>query len=180
MQVRNSRRFILLIIMLFYASLCQGGQYGATLSLPLVAKEPTPINGFQFMLNYNPRYAAWHHLTLYFDGGFSHLTTNTVTYSTINIYSAAPVVRYAFKRRGTLLPYLDLSIGLAYLNHTHLDHRNLGIHMAFQDRIGIGALFGRNECFALGIHALHYSNAHLSSHNSGISAPLVLDLGYQF
>ncbi|OGT59422.1 MAG: hypothetical protein A3F43_03920 [Gammaproteobacteria bacterium RIFCSPHIGHO2_12_FULL_42_10] len=178
MHIRNGQ-LTLIICTLLYASFCQGGQLGATLSLPLYAKEPTPINGFQFMLSYDPRYTAWHQVNLYFDGGFSHLTTDTPV-TTINIYSAAPVVRYAFERHGIMRPFLDLSIGLAYLNHTHLGHRNLGIHMAFQDRIGIGALFGEAERWSLGLQAMHYSNAHLSSHNSGITIPLVLNMGYRF
>jgi lipid A 3-O-deacylase len=66
------------------------------------------------------------------------------------------------------------------LNHTRLDDRNLGIHFAFQDRFGIGAFLGASDNISLGVHAVHYSNAHLSIHNSGITIPLVLDIGYRF
>ncbi len=92
----------------------------------------------------------------------------------------APVVRYTFRRRGPVLPFLELSIGLSYLNRTRLEDRNLGIHFAFQDRMGIGALFGKSEKLSLGIHALHYSNAHLANQNSGLTVPLMLDVGYRF
>jgi lipid A 3-O-deacylase len=155
--------------------------YGATASYVLAAHEPYHLKGYQFMLNYDPQRFKWRQFNIYFDGGFSHFWQNTTPYySTINIYSLAPVIRYTFKRRGPVLPYLELSIGLSYLNHTQIENRNLGIHFAFQDRMGIGALLGGSEKVSIGIHAVHYSNAHLSAHNSGITLPVVLDVGYRF
>lgn len=155
--------------------------YGATLSYVAKTKEPSNLHGYQFMLNYDPQRFKWRKFSLYFDGGFSHFWTNgTPYYSTINIYSIAPVLRYTFRKRGPVLPYLELSIGLSYLNHTRIENRNQGIHFAFQDRFGIGALLGASENISLGMHAVHYSNAHLSSHNQGITIPVVLDVGYRF
>jgi len=155
--------------------------YGATLSLPLIPKEPPQLRGFQMMFNYDPQKYQWRKFNVYFDGGFTYFyQTSTSYHSVINIYSLAPVIRYTFRRRGPVLPYLELSIGMAYLNQTRFEDRNLGIHFAFQDRMGIGAMLGHSDQYTLGIHAVHYSNAHLSAHNSGISVPLVLDLGYRF
>lgn len=154
--------------------------YGASVSSILIAKDPPSLHGYQLMLNYDPQRLKWRKFNVYFDGGFSHFWTNSVNYSTINIYSIAPVVRYSFKKHGPILPYLELSIGLSYLNHTRIEDRNLGIHFAFQDRLGVGALLGTSERFSMGVNAVHYSNAHLANHNSGITAPLVLNLGYRF
>lgn len=153
---------------------------GGTVSLPLASKEPTNLHGYQLMLNYDPDRFKWRQFNLYFDGGFSRFWVNQAHNSSINIYSMAPVVRYNFRREGLVQPFLEFSIGLSYLNQTRIDSRNLGIHFAFQDRLGIGALLGKAENFSFGVHAVHYSNAHLSSHNSGITVPLVLDLGYRF
>ncbi len=155
--------------------------YGATFSYAAIAKEPPYLHGYQFMVNYDPQRYQWRKFNVYFDAGFSHFwITNTSYYTTLNIFSAAPVVRYTFKRRGPILPFLELSIGVAYLNHTRLDDRNLGMHFAFQDRFGIGALFGPGDNFSIGLHAVHYSNAHLCGHNSGITVPLDIDIGYRF
>jgi hypothetical protein len=172
----------LLKALLFLPAVCSAAPYyGANFSLPVVSKEPSPLHGFQIMLNYDPQIYQWRQFNVYFDGGFSHFYQNQTPYhSTINIYSIAPVVRYTFKRHGPVLPYLELSIGIAYLNQTHIENRNLGIHFSFQDRMGIGALLGASEKLSLGVHALHYSNSHLSSNNSGISIPLVFDIGYRF
>lgn len=154
--------------------------YGGTFSYSTVGKDPPNLHGYQLMLNYDPQRFKWRQFNVYFDGGFSHFWVNSGPYSTVNVYSVAPVIRYTFKRRGPVLPFLELSIGLSYLNHTRISDRNLGIHFSFQDRMGIGALFGASEKFSISMHAVHYSNAHLSEHNSGMTAPVMLDVGYRF
>lgn len=155
--------------------------YGINFSYGLIGSEPSTLHGAQLMASYDPDRYKWRQFNVYFDGGISHFwITNTSTHSSLNILSAAPVVRYTFKQHGPILPYLELSIGVSYLSATRLDDRNLGIHFAFQDRAGIGAFLGYSKHFTLGIHALHYSNAHLANHNSGMTMPLVLDIGYRF
>ena len=155
--------------------------YGATFSYAAIAKEPEHLHGYQFLLNYDPQCFKWRQFNMYFDAGVSHLwITNRPYYTALNIYTLSPVIRYTFKERGPLSPYLELSIGLAYLNHTHLDDRNFGMHPAFQDRAGIGFTVGTKQQFSLGIHVVHYSNAHLSARNSGITIPMEVDIGYRF
>jgi hypothetical protein len=155
--------------------------YGVNFSLPVVTSEPPSLHGYQLMLNYDPNSIKWRQFNIYFDGGFSRLwLNNTPHHQTLNIYSVSPVVRYTFKRHGLILPYLELSIGFSYLNQTRFDDRNFGIHFAFQDRMGLGAHLGQSEQFSVGLHAVHYSNAGLAKHNSGITMPIVLDIGYRF
>lgn len=177
----ESRRFRFLLLCLLTPTFAVAAPYyGATFSYPVVAKEPPSLHGFQVMLNYDPQRFQWRKFNVYFDGGFSHFSASSQHASSLNIYSIAPVVRYTFRRRGPILPYLELSIGFAYLNATRFEKRNLGIHFAFQDRLGIGAFIGQSSHFSIGFHAVHYSNAHLSSHNSGVTIPVVLDIGYRF
>lgn len=170
------------LLFLFFSSCAFAApHYGATFSYVLSGKEPTTLKGYQMMVSYDPDRFKWRQFNIYFDAGFSHFwVTDTPYYTTLNAYSIAPVVHYNFKRRGPFQPFLEFSIGIAYLNHTRLQDRNLGIHFAFQDRAGIGVLLGKKDEFSLGVHAVHYSNASLSDHNQGITAPLVLDIGYRF
>ncbi|HSW71104.1 MAG TPA: acyloxyacyl hydrolase, partial [Gammaproteobacteria bacterium] len=79
----------------------------------------------------------------------------------------------------SLTPYIELSIGAAYLSNTRFAGRNLGIHFSFQDRAGVGITFGSKQQFSLGAHVVHYSNGSLSAHNSGITIPLMVDLSYK-
>lgn len=177
----NYRKWLFSIILLFPCHAFSAPYYGALLSYSLIGKEPETVRAVQIMLNYDPQCFQWRKFNVYFDGGFSHLwVTDTAYNRVLNIYSIAPVIHYSFRRRGFFQPYLELSIGIAYLTKTRLDNRNLGIHFSFQDRFGIGTFLGPKEQWSLGIHWVHYSNAHLSEHNSGITIPLELDVGYRF
>lgn len=156
--------------------------YGAAFTLPLETSSPPYLRGYQIMLNYDPKTISWRNFNIYFDGGYSRFwVTNDTHNKSLNIYSIAPVVRYSFYKKGPVTSYLELSVGPSYLTKTRLDGRNLGIHFAFQDRAGIGAEWLiNNHALSFSLHAIHYSNARLSEHNSGITVPLALDIGYQF
>ena len=177
--------FISLIIFLPALSFAQP-YYGARISYAAYADNPHP-NGMQFMLFYDPQRFQWRQFNVYFDGGYSRFWTSgkSLHYTAINILSAAPVIHYTFIRRGPVLPYLELSIGAAYLDQTRLDftyrnQRNFGVHFAFQDRFGFGVSFGKQDQFSLGIHIVHYSNAGISENNAGLTAPLNVDFTYRF
>lgn len=176
------KRIIIALFLLLLPCLCIASPYyGATVSYVQIPKEPDHLHGFQVLLNYDPQCFKWRQFNLYFDGGVSQLWINTRPYyTTVTIYTLSPVARYSFKKRGPISPYLEISIGLAYLNHTHLDDRNFDMHPAFQDRIGIGFYLGSKQQFSLGIHTVHYSNAHIGKYNSGITIPMEIDVGYRF
>ncbi len=181
MRVAKKNFILILFALLFPHCIFASPYYGATFSYVQIPKEPEFMYGYQFLVNYDPDCLKWRQFNLYFDGGFSHLwVTNWPHYRELNIYTLSPIVRYNFKKRGFISPYLEISIGLAYLNHTRLEDRKFGIHLAFQDRFGIGFYVGNKQQFSLGIHAVHYSNAHLASDNSGISIAMEIDIGYRF
>lgn len=154
---------------------------GANLSYTILATSPGPLRGYQLMLNYDPGTLHWGHFSIYFDGGYSYFrATHARNFTVVDIYSAAPVFRFSFNPFTCVRPYLEGSIGVSYLNHTHLERRNQGIHFAFQDRLGGGVMLGAAHRVSIGLHAVHYSNAHFSSHNSGITIPIEIDLGIRF
>jgi hypothetical protein len=185
MARENMERLKLIIIALFLAFFPLKGiassYYGGTFSYVEFAKEPLNLHGYQFLLNYDPQCFQWRQFNLYFDGGVAQLwITNRPYYTTLTVYSLSPIVRYSFKKRGPFSPYLEMSIGLAYLNHTRLDDRNFGMHPSIADRLGAGFYIGSKQQFSLGIHTAHYSNAHLADYNSGITIPMEIDIGYRF
>lgn len=182
MQGSSTKRIITLVICFCAAPLQAAPYYGATLYFAALAKEPPELRGGQIMLNYDPDQFHWREFNLYFDGGYTHYWNKRHCYNhVINIYSIAPVIRYTFKQHPNYLhPYLEMSIGLAYMDQTRMNTRNLGIHFAFQDRMGFGTFLGPSQEFVTGMYAIHYSNAHLSTHNSGISVPIEIYIGYRF
>lgn len=182
MSKQRLHPYLLMLLLMFFPAMpvLSAPYYGITLTKILVPDDPKHLSGYQALLDYDPQYFIWRKFDVYFDGGFSHFTVPHGPNSTINIYSAAPVVRYTFKKLGPAAPYIELGIGLAYLNHTRIANRNLGIHFAFQDRMGLGAIFGTHRQVSLGVNAEHYSNAHVARHNSGVTIPLVLAVSYRF
>jgi hypothetical protein len=156
-------------------------QFGVTGSYVVLPKDPTSLRGYQLMFSYDPAKFQWRTFNIYFDAGVSYFrVTNDTPYPDMTIFSAAPVIRYTFIPRGPVKPYLDISIGVGYLSNTKFDDRNLGMRFTFQDRLGIGILFGKCDQFSLGFHGVHYSNAGLAPNNSGITIPIVVDFGYRF
>lgn len=168
--------FFLLTPIISYAA-----NYGFNLTTILQPSNPVYLHGYQFFIQYDPQRFKWREFNIYFDAGYGHFwATNNTAYRHTNILSIAPVIRNTFKSRGLITPYIEFSIGFAYTSHIHIDDRNLGMHFVFQDRLGVGLLLGSNQQVSVGIHALHYSNAGLSRYNSGLTAPLMLDVGYRF
>lgn len=170
-------QFTLASLMFLFSHSAYAAYYGMNFSFVLTDRVP-PLRGYQVMLSYDPDQFKWQNFNIYFDGGFTYFHSEK-GYPTVNVYAIAPVVRYSLPRNCFLQPYFEISVGLSYINHTRLEKRNLGIHFAFQDRFGLGAMFGPNQQLSLGIHVVHYSNAHFSSHNSGITVPILFDLGYR-
>lgn len=155
---------------------------GFNVSIPVVTKDPENLHGGNFGIWYDPETLIWRQFHLFFDVQGAHYWVNgpSTPYHDINIIAVSPVVRYLFKEHFMVVPYFELSIGLSYLSNTRFANTNQGMHFAFQDRGGLGILFGGRQQFGLGAHVVHYSNASLSSHNSGITIPLMVDLSYKF
>lgn len=184
LRMIGNRKFFLILLLLLATRICFATSYfGASASVVTKSSEPQFLHGYQLTLNYDPQCFQWRRFNIYFDIGYAHYWINyKLPYaSTISVYSIAPVIRYTLRKRCSWLrPFIELSIGFAYLNHTRFAERNIGMHPEFQDRIGFGAFIGPCEQLSLGLHALHYSNAHLCEHNSGITIPIMLDLGYRW
>jgi len=154
---------------------------GASLAIPLITKDPEYLHGYRAAIWYQPESLIWKHVHIYFDGSFGRWwVTNTMHYKSLNIYSLSPALRYYFTQNRYFSPFLNLSIGLAYLTRTKIDSRNLGMHFAFQDQLGIGASFGAKHQLAVSLSALHYSNGSLCKKNAGITIPLLVNAEYGF
>jgi lipid A 3-O-deacylase len=78
--------------------------------------------------------------------------------------SLAPVFVYEFAGE-TIKPYIEAGIGVAFFSDTELEDNKLGSSFQFEDRLGFGVRFNGQE---IGVRALHYSNAGLSSNNDGV------------
>jgi lipid A 3-O-deacylase len=174
-----------LIVAMIYFLLCPLAYSKAHMSIdiaqPIHSAEPRHIRGFLASFNYDPQRFQWRKFNIYFSASAGRFWDNHSSHNNAtNIYAIAPVIRYLFDQYYLLTPYFELSIGVGYLTQTHFAQRNLGMHFTFQDQLGLGLAFGKEQQISMGAHALHYSNASLSRHNGGITIPLMLDIAYQF
>lgn len=181
--LRKTLVLLRLLALILLGIFCQTAtaDTGVALTYPLIAKDPGHLRGYRGALWYQPSRLAWEHAKIYFDVSFGHWwVTNYSTNSEINIYSFAPTLRYYLMHSPNISPFFDLSIGASYLTKTRIADRNLGIHFSFQDQIGVGASFGKQEKLSVSLSTMHYSNCSMSSTNAGITIPLLINVWYKF
>lgn len=103
-------------------------------------------------------------------GRFSGYWDTAYTYwqgdksATNHSLSLSPVFVYEFAGE-TFKPYVEAGIGVAFFADTDVEEHDLGSSFQFEDRLGFGVRFNGQQ---LGVRAIHYSNAGLSSPNDGI------------
>gem|GEM_PF-3197442 len=155
--------------------------YNLTMTYPLISKDPCHLHGYRVAAGYQPQLLTWQKTYIYVDASYGHWwVPGANTQGSISIYSIAPIIRSYIKEFSLASPFVELSIGASYLSKTRLNGHNLGMHFSFQDQLGLGLAFGREKRLAVSLSALHYSNASLGSHNSGITVPLIINLNYRF
>jgi hypothetical protein len=142
--------------------------------------KPDQLKGGRVSYQFLPQRLIWHKLSLYFDISAAYWHVDYHKYKSIAIGAIAPVLRYYVVNKNTVRPYVEVSIGGAYLSKRKLGHRNLGGSLAFQDIFGIGINFGSKGQYDLSLRYLHYSNAGFVPPNNGIDVKLLLTCGYHF
>lgn len=91
----------------------------------------------------------------------------------------SPVFIYSPNRSKGFLPYIEAGIGVALINNTNINDRDLASAFQFEDRIGFGARFGDRQQHDVNFRFLHYSNAGITEPNDGIDI-FSLSYGYAF
>jgi lipid A 3-O-deacylase len=172
----------LFVFFLLMQPIAFASETGIMLSYPLEDKDPSDLHGLKGSIWYQPTSFEWGNSHLLFDASFGHWWVNNYpTNREINIAALAPVYRYyILSDRYYVNPFIDASIGLAYLSETRFADRNLGMHFSFQDQLGMGLSFGREHRLFVSLYGVHYSNGSLSSMNAGITIPIMLNVGYRF
>ena len=107
----------------------------------------------------------------------SYSVCSTCNY--LGIVSAAPVVRWYFGDR-FIRPYMEAGSGPSYLTHRQYVDQRLGIRYAFEDFVGGGIMFQTIFPVVIGARFYHYSNASMSTHNDGVTVPVVFYGGVRF
>lgn len=101
-------------------------------------------------------------LTGYWDSAYTYWEGDKSASS--HSLSLSPVFVYEFVGE-TVKPYIEAGIGVALFSNTELEEHDLGSAFQFENRFGVGLRFNGQE---VGLRAIHYSNAGLSSPNDGM------------
>lgn len=141
---------------------------------------PKDVRAYRVAYWIHPEGYTWKTIDLMFDLSVAHLTSSTGTANHLSVVTLAPVLRVDLIHEDYIAFYLIGSIGPAVMSDTQLGNRNLGINFTFQDRIGVGFIFGKSRRVFVDAQLLHYSNASLSSHNMGVTVPVLITLGAKF
>lgn len=103
-------------------------------------------------------------LTGYWDAGYTYWDGDET--SSNHSLSFAPVFVYEFAGEN-VRPYVEAGVGVALFANTEVEDNDLGTAFQFEDRLGVGLRFADQE---IGLRAVHYSNAGISSTNDGVEA----------
>lgn len=103
-------------------------------------------------------------LTGYWDAGYTYWDGDETASN--HSVSFAPVFVYEFAGE-TVKPFIEAGIGVALFADTDLEDNDLGSSFQFEDRIGAGLRFNGQ---AVGVRAIHYSNAGIKDPNDGVEA----------
>lgn len=175
------RKFFLAAVCASCVTSAQASDFGASLWLPIITKDPSDMHGFRGAVTYQPKCLRSEHFDVYFDASYGHWWLHgSGPNRSVSIVSVAPYLRMYFMRRPVFSPYFEASVGPAYVSETRFGDRNLGMHYTFQDQGSLGVAFGKSQQFYVALTAMHYSNCSLANSNAGITAPLVFNMGYRF
>jgi hypothetical protein len=139
---------------------------------------------YRLALGYFPEHWTYH--SFYLGGELSGVSIQTDKATTTNatsstIVALAPILRFNMLQDHFVNPFLELTVGPAYISETQFGNRNLAqIHFTFQDAIGIGAKINTTYPIVLGIRWMHYSNGSISQPNPGLTLPIVGYVGVDF
>lgn len=143
--------------------------------------DPDDVDGFNVAYTLQPDSWTWGNFAALMNFSYGHwMTSGFNSNESINTYGIAPMLRWYFLQSPNVTPFLQGSVGGAYMSNSYFGNRNLGSSVLFQDQLGAGLAFGANKNVYTTLQFLHYSNANLSSSNAGFTVPLLLTIGYQF
>lgn len=142
--------------------------------------KPKKLHGGRVSYQWQKQDYSWRYADMYFDVSAAHWTTNWSEHTSIDVLGIAPVFRLPILTNNSFQPYLEGSVGAAFMSSDRIATRKLGANLAFQDILGAGATFGSDRQYDLSLRYLHYSNAHLAPPNEGIDVKFLVTLGYRF
>lgn len=93
--------------------------------------------------------------------------------------AAAPLIRIQTTVHNTnLMPYLEGGVGLAFYSHDQIADNQLGASWGFENKVGVGLIFGETKQYDISYHYVNFNNYHLYHQNDGFVADWMLTFAY--
>ena len=86
------------------------------------------------------------------------------------------MARLEYSAGGSLIPYIEVSIGLNLLSQTQINEdRDFSTGLQFGEFLGAGVSFGGRHQFDIGLRLQHVSNGGIKNPNDGLTygAPVI-------
>ncbi|MGF6767914.1 lipid A 3-O-deacylase [Paraburkholderia sp. GAS199] len=84
-------------------------------------------------------------------------------------FGLTPVFRF-IKSSGWIRPYIEAGVGVRLLSHVReTNDRTFSSSFQFADMVGVGAVLGERQSYAVGFRFQHLSNAGIEHPNPGIN-----------
>ena len=174
-------KYIVLIFSLFFSGIVLAGQmnvgggYG-----PQKLDEWQQHNGVidlsYTFYEYNKRESWQFNLGV----GYSYIFSDTKDNNAVHVFSVLPSLRYNFKKSGSFLPFLEVTIGPSYISEKQLGSQKKGEHFTFNDFFTIGVRWGKKQGWEFRYSWQHLSNGNLFHPNSGWDIPFTFHFGRRF
>jgi len=115
---------------------------------------------------------------LHWEYGYSRWSSDQGLNKDLDVFNINPVFTYELGSSDrAYVPYIDFSIGIAYVSDTSIANKKLGQHFQFDDRLGLGVRFGGEKRHDIALGARHVSNAGLDNDNDGFD---VVSVSYTY
>ena len=118
--------------------------------------------------------------TLLVGVGYSYLWTDEEINTDNHVFSLLPAYRYTFSEFKGIQWFIHLASGPSIMSSKNLGQQEQGSKFIFNNYIGFGARFGKNDEWELSYTWRHLSNANLFKPNNGYDVPFYFSLGRVF
>lgn len=118
--------------------------------------------------------------TLLMGLGYSYLWTDEDVNTDNHVISLLPDYRYTFPKYNKIQWFIHVAAGPSIMSSKNLGYQEQGSTFIFNDYIGFGARFGKNDEWEMSYTWRHLSNANLFKPNHGFDVPFYFSLDRVF
>jgi len=104
----------------------------------------------------------------YWEFGICYWKPDNRANKELEVFNISPIFTYDLGSVDqAVMPYIDCSLGIAYISDTSIADKKMGQYLQFDNRLGFGVRFGGEKRHDVALGARHVSSAGLDNDNDG-------------